>query len=454
MQTFCIRLASSPILYALANTADMAMFVTGIVILSLLLFRSSPVHSLFRYILCGAAVVSDGIFQSVCESGIIKTGDLAVHTETLIPFLCVFILYFSRETKKQFYKPVVAAIIYNITPVLSQIIKMFVPWINSDNSETSAAFGIDLVTDCVCFLILLAVFAVISQKRKTEPGFDKLDLSLCVLVILTVSIFVASLMFIDRYIKDTKINSVYFILLLNVPTFGFTIAYAATKAVRSKLAAESYKQILDENIRHYESLEAKNEELRIFRHDFPKTVSPLLMCIENGDTEEAQRILEEFNQTVQATRPRFSTGNSRLDNVLEVYAQKAEKLGILLSLENGSVFPQDGIDPIDVYTVFPNALDNAIEGSEKADGKEIRIRSKIAGGKVYVSISNACVETGTKRTVRNLISTKPDASLHGFGTKSIKKAVSKYGEDNIFFETDGGVFTLSFILNFAPDDQR
>ena len=38
--------------------------------------------------------------------------------------------------------------------------------------------------------------------------------------------------------------------------------------------------------------------------------------------------------------------------------------------------------------------------------------------------------------------------VYGFGTKSIKKAVSKYGEDNIFFETENGVFALSFSLEF------
>lgn len=49
----------------------------------------------------------------------------------------------------------------------------------------------------------------------------------------------------------------------------------------------------------------------------------------------------------------------------------------------------------------------------------------------------------------NFLTTKADKTNHGFGTKSIKKAVAKYGEENIFFLTENGVFTLSFSLEFG-----
>lgn len=452
MQNFCLKLADSPLWYALAKSADMAMFIVGAAIISTLFFRSRREKNLWRYIAVASLIIFDGVFQSLCIFGVIRTRELHIHVETLIPFICAFALFFSLKTAKQIYKPIVSVFIYNIVPVISQVTKMFIPWINSDNSEAASSFGVDFLTDGIIFALLLLFCIIYAEKKGREFAFDKIDLSLYILIILTISIFIASLMFIDRYIKDTQVNNAYFILLLNVPTFAFTIAYASRKMVRSRIMADSYKMILDENIRHYESLEEKNEELRIFRHDFPKTITPILMCIEDNNTDEAKKILEKYNQIVQSTKPRFATGNHRLDNVLETEYQKAAKVGITIELQKGSVFPNYGINPIDIYTIFPNVLDNAIEACEKVSGEKIiKVDSKIAGNAVYVSVSNPFNEGEIKRTRDGFVTTKKDSSLHGFGTKSIKKAVAKYGEDNIFFETENGIFTVSFSLEFESD---
>ncbi|MCQ2463611.1 MAG: ATP-binding protein, partial [Clostridia bacterium] len=365
-----------------------------------------------------------------------------------VPFICAFILFFSKETPKRILKPLAAVIIYNIVPVITQTVKMFVSWINSDNSDTPQVFGAEFISDTVLFLLILGIYVIYAGKSNRQLQFDKIDLPLYILIVLALSVFIASLAFIDRYIKDTQVNNTYFILLLNVPTIAAAIAYASRKMVKSKLSADAYKTILEENIRHYETLEEKNEELRLFRHDFPKTIAPVLMCIKDGNAEEAEKILNEFNVAVQSTKPKYITGNHRLDNVLEVQSQKSQKVGVEIELTPGSSFPPHGIDPIDIYTIFPNALDNAAEACVKSGGTKITVKSKTVGSAVYVKISNPYKEGEIKKSGDGFITTKSDKSRHGFGTKSIKKAVSKYGSENIFFEAENGIFTLSFSLDF------
>ena len=67
---------------------------------------------------------------------------------------------------------------------------------------------------------------------------------------------------------------------------------------------------------------------------------------------------------------------------------------------------------------------------------------------VYVRITNPCPPGEIKRNAKGLVTTKADKSLHGFGTKSIKKAAAKYGDDNVRFENKDGIFALSFSLKF------
>ena len=131
--------------------------------------------------------------------------------------------------------------------------------------------------------------------------------------------------------------------------------------------------------------------------------------------------------------------------------QIAQKDNITINYMFGSIFPSEGIDPDDLYTIFPNALDNAIEACRKVDGpREITITSKIVGDEVFVTIANPVAERVEARNGVPLTK-KQDKKRHGYGFRSIKKAAAKYGEDNLDFRVENGMFILRFNLRFQPD---
>jgi len=112
------------------------------------------------------------------------------------------------------------------------------------------------------------------------------------------------------------------------------------------------------------------------------------------------------------------------------------------------VFPQEGIDPDDIYTIFPNALDNAIEACRKVEKPcEITINSRIRGDEVFVTFSNPV--TGKVNVSGGILQTdKPDKKQHGYGFRSMKKAAAKYGSDNLDFVVEDGRFILRMNLQF------
>lgn len=449
MENFCLFLFKTPAMLFIAKFIDAALYVVGSVFVSNFFFRCRPVKKMWRYSLTAALLL-------LCTAIPFLKGDIfsslkhnIVFIDALIPFICIFILFFNRKKFKQIIKPLISVFIYNIEPVIVMFVKKLIPWIELENADSDKYFGIDFLADIIIVMVLLGLFTLLSRKNEKNYFFDKINITMYALIVLTISVFIASITYIDHYVSGDGINSVYFVLLLNVPTFALTIAYASRMAVKSKLETDSYKFIMEENVKHYESLQEKNDELRMLRHDIPKTIDPILMHLRNGNSEEAEKILESFSSAVKATRPRYNTGNYRLDTVLETQAQKAEKSNIKIELEYGSVFPKNGIDAADIYTIFPNALDNAIEACEKTGlPGVIKVKSKIAENTVYVRVSNPCPPGEIRKSAKGLITTKADKSLHGFGTKSIKKAAAKYGDDNVRFENKDGVFTLSFSLEF------
>lgn len=101
----------------------------------------------------------------------------------------------------------------------------------------------------------------------------------------------------------------------------------------------------------------------------------------------------------------------------------------------------------DIYSLFGNALDNAIESCMKMRGKEPRVIGlKLAAvdNLVTVNVYNSyegeiVIRDGLPQT------SKSDSVFHGYGMKSIRYIVEKYGGDMQIL-TDGEVFNLNILL--------
>lgn len=421
------------------------MFVLNIlkcsvaVILTNLLFGLKPTRRKTMYIVAGVLIIAASVYSTVNMKGAgFSEND---YVSMILPLTAVLIYL---EPLKSCWKVVIAAFVSDAAGSLKILLMMFLKL----SSEEQEAHSLDFIPELFVFVIVgitvFSIFAVVKGRKKDSDFAGKFDAPLYFMIIITVTVFIGTMIVLG--VDYTKNSKQFILIFLNLPLITGTVGYAMKIFIRSKNSEEKYKAMLDMQIKHYEIMEKKNEELKMFRHDFPKMMHPLLMSIKSGDTEQAEKLIEEFDISVQASRAMFRTGNIQLDNVLECAAQKAEKDNISIVLGRGSVFPSEGIDTRDIYTIFPNALDNAIEACGKLGGHaEIKFESRINANTVYIKISNPFngnIENGLKTT-------KADKENHGYGTKSIKKAASKYGEDNVSFSVEDGIFTISIKLKYA-----
>ena len=228
------------------------------------------------------------------------------------------------------------------------------------------------------------------------------------------------------------------------------MTYAVWDLSKARMQEQIYRVQLSQQIRHYEMMEQMNEDLRVFRHDLPKKLRPLAQYLETGQSEQAKEIITQLTGFAAESGDRYNTGNARLDTVLFCQQQIAKKENINIRLAYGSVFPRSGIDPDDIYTIFPNALDNAIEACRKVGGPcEITVTSKIVGGEVLVTIENPVAGSLTVDSAGRLQTDKADKKQHGYGIRSMKKAAAKYGDDNLDYLVRDGKFILRFNLKYS-----
>ena len=107
----------------------------------------------------------------------------------------------------------------------------------------------------------------------------------------------------------------------------------------------------------------------------------------------------------------------------------------------------------DTYSLFGNALDNAIEALANVEDKEKRtigLIVKRSGGFVSVHIYNYCPVRPTFSDGIP-VTTKADKLSHGFGMASIRMIAAKYGGE-MSASADDEMFRLDVLFPDPSDD--
>lgn len=156
--------------------------------------------------------------------------------------------------------------------------------------------------------------------------------------------------------------------------------------------------------------------------------------------------LSEIKNAVSIYDSAVQTGNDTLDTILTERSLVCEREGITFScIADGACL--DFLSVGDTYSLFANAVDNAIEAVLQLPEREERIislsvRKKL--GMAAVAVDNSCdasrlvFEDGLPKT------TKPDGQYHGYGMKSIRMIAEKYGGE-MTVRADG-MFHLAVLL--------
>src|SRR5699024_8397577 len=140
----------------------------------------------------------------------------------------------------------------------------------------------------------------------------------------------------------------------------------------------------------------------------------------------------------------IDTGNDFLNSIInEKYKEAASKgieFDVQIDFSNISF-----IAPIDICTLFSNAIDNAIEACEKITNqgqKGMRIKARKIRNFLTIAFENT---NGEKLLIENeeIVTTKKDKQNHGFGLNNIKRAVEKYeGECKIKIDVEHFILYL------------
>ena len=212
--------------------------------------------------------------------------------------------------------------------------------------------------------------------------------------------------------------------------------------VRNELTTQ--KLLWEKERAQYELARDSAERINRKCHDLKHQLRLLRQMPEN-DSGRAQ-FLRELEQSVADYDAAVKTGNEVLDVVLTEKSLLCEREGIgLTCVANGASLAF--MDPLDLYALFGNGLDNAIEAVrqvEEPDRRLITVTIYAKPGMAVLQIENyyshaLTFEGGLPQT------TKKDRADHGYGLKNIRAIVQRY-QGSISIDAEDGIFLLCAVV--------
>lgn len=172
------------------------------------------------------------------------------------------------------------------------------------------------------------------------------------------------------------------------------------------------------------------------------------------DEKERETYLEKIEKSVQIYSAIVRTGNEILDTILTEKSLICENSGIHINcVADGSLLAF--MNPVDLYTLFGNALDNAIEAVRKLESKEKRVIDiMLYERQSFLMLQIVNPMCGEVKFEDGLpLTTKAKNGYHGYGMKSMLHTIQKY-EGHLTTEVKNGCFYFNVMLPIERDSNK
>ena len=218
-------------------------------------------------------------------------------------------------------------------------------------------------------------------------------------------------------------------------------AFVHMKKLKTELAF--INKLLTKEKEHYAAMRENMDLIDLKCHDIKYQIREI-----GRSSSISEKTIKEIESTVNIYDSFVKTGNDVLDVILTEKNNACIKNGISFDCM-ANVTRMGFMDDGDIFSLFGNILDNAIDAVVSIKDREKRVVSlKITSRGDFVSIIEKNYYEGEIIFDENGYPlTHKSRDYHGFGIKSIRYIVEKYGGD-MSVKADEGVFQLSIL--FAP----
>ncbi len=272
-----------------------------------------------------------------------------------------------------------------------------------------------------------------SEKTESYKNVDRRFLTLSAVIVF----ICIGLTRVTSYFGESDAVSISF-YAITACLMALVVQMILSRIVELRHENDTIRTLWEEDRRQYELSKATIDTINIKYHDLKHKLYGMNL---------PQSEIDEIKDAVRVYGSRVQTGNEALDVLLTENSLRCGEQGITLTYTgNGADF--SFMNTMDVYSLFGNAISNAVEAVRKLDDSEKRvidILTERRGNFLNITVTNFF--SGVLKLVDGIPATSKaeEEGFHGFGMKSMRLIAEKYG-GSLHVSTEDDLFTLHIYL--------
>lgn len=289
------------------------------------------------------------------------------------------------------------------------------------------------ITYAVIFLSYVPIYFVFARKVARNVNFCPRARE--ILFLFALDIMVLPMALIEPYLSDSPVAYVYLAAVEVGISYGILMfQYTIYENAEHMSFALAEGEITRHRLEQYESfrgvMEVMNQKVHDMKHQIRDYAA--VHAIDESVVRDLTESVTEYEAFVQ-------TGNEPLDTVLTEKRIACLHRNIRMKLMvDGPAFSFLSVE--DTNSLFGNLTENAVEYLSDLPEEErtLSVYSSRGGGFLKLTVENRYMGEGLDLDERGLPrTTKKDARLHGYGTRSVLRIAEKYGGNATFCAEDG-----------------
>lgn len=296
----------------------------------------------------------------------------------------------------------------------------------------------------LCKMVLFLVILVLNIFWKKKDGVMQMKnsewiLLLCFPVFTVIVMLLMLFSYQNGYYPMGNFIVLSGMVVMNIIMFAL-LSYISEKE-QEFYQMKLLQGINKEKMQAFYEVGVTNEYQKRIMHDYGNQLNCIQGLLRDGQYEKAKQYAEKLTGSFYEGVKAIDVNNPVINVVLNQKFHIAEEKEIAMSFRVSDL-SNLWMEDKDVVVLLSNLLDNAIEASDRSEGKRsIEVKIVLEKKQIILSIKNTV--DGPVNIVNNSICTsKKDKNKHGIGLKNIQMVLDKYDgicmmryEDGWFYYT-------------------
>ena len=305
-----------------------------------------------------------------------------------------------------------------------------------------------------CSKLLYFFVALIIAKLSTEETRKRIGilkhfllflLPLASIVLLLGIVVITMIVDVPQSIYTVLIVSTILLMYSNIVVFWVHESMVRTQQENIEYKLQKQKAEIDTE--YYSILQNQYENSNIIIHDIKRHLMSVKELANHNDCDSILKYIDDLYGEYDIKYLRKYSNHKLINAIINRYMEMCKTFSVDFYCDIRDI-DFSFISDANLTAILDNLLENAIEAAKDSELKTIELTIKESNSNfVAINLENSCTTT-PKKSGGELITTKTDKEVHGFGIRSIKRIAKEYnGNINYSFDENTMVFTFTVVLN-------